>query len=291
MSARPVLAAVLPLDDKPAGIAHLIAYLAEAAVALERAGFTFIVVDDAGAGSAQAFEPYTLTSALAHATDRLGFVVRSSTVDLHPYHAARRLASLDHLSGGRTGWLVGGDPDPARATEYVDVVRSLWDSWDDDAFVRDVEGGRYYDPAGLHPPEHDGARYRVRGPLNISRPPQGHPVIVHDHGVSTTEPDLGADVVVVATSDHRSRPVDGGATILVRTTSTGVDELVGWQRDGIADGALVEGAWTPDRVRELVGLGAALGSAAVAEPGCQLRDRLGLARPTRTDSSISRKAS
>ncbi len=137
-----------------------------------------------------AFEPYTLASSLAFATDRLGFAVTSPTIGLHPYHAARRLASLDHLSGGRAGWLVGDEPDRGHAVEYVDIVRSLWDSWDDDAFVRDVDEGRYYDPAGLHTPDYDG--FALPGP----RPAQHLPAAagarrgVQDAPPCRPEPDL-----------------------------------------------------------------------------------------------------
>ena len=108
-------------------------------------------------------------------------------------------------------WLVGDEPDRGHAAEYVDVVRALWDSWDDDAFVRDVDEGRYYDPAGLHTPEYSGSHYRVRGPLNISRPPQGHVVVIQDVSTVSAEPDLDVDVLVVDTPGHRIEPTSRSA--------------------------------------------------------------------------------
>jgi len=142
------------------------------------------------------FEPFTLLSALAVVTERIGLVATASTTFDAPYHIARRFASLDHLSGGRAGWniVTTSNPDAAlnfglddhmdhderyrRAREFYDVVTGLWDSWADDAFVRDVESGVYFDPAKLHTLDHKGEFLSVRGPLNIARPIQGWPVIV-----------------------------------------------------------------------------------------------------------------
>jgi alkanesulfonate monooxygenase len=142
------------------------------------------------------FEPFTLLSALAVVTERLGLVATGSTTFDVPFHIARRFASLDHISEGRAGWniVTTSNPDAAlnfgldehmehgeryhRAREFYDVVTGLWDSWADDAFVRDVENGIYFDPAKLHVLAHKGEHYSVRGPLHIARPPQGWPVIV-----------------------------------------------------------------------------------------------------------------
>src|SRR2546421_3140891 len=142
------------------------------------------------------FEPMTLLPALAMVTERLGLVATGSTTFDEPYHVARRFASLDHISGGRAGWNVVTTSNPdaalnfgmeehmehseryARAREFYDVVTGLWDSWADDAFVRDVEQGFYFDPDKLHVLNHKGKYLSVRGPLNIARPIQGWPVIV-----------------------------------------------------------------------------------------------------------------
>src|SRR5436309_3123250 len=142
------------------------------------------------------FEPMTLLSALAATTSNIGLIATGSTTFDEPYHVARRFASLDHISGGRAGWNVvtTSNPDAAlnfgldehmehaerykRAREFYDVVTGLWDSFADDAFVRDVEAGLYFDPDKMHVLNHKGKYLSVRGPLNIARPVQGWPVIV-----------------------------------------------------------------------------------------------------------------
>jgi FMN-dependent oxidoreductase (nitrilotriacetate monooxygenase family) len=147
-------------------------------------------------GKAGGLEPITLLSALAIATSKIGLVGTISTSFSEPYHIARQLASLDHISRGRVGWNVvttqsdrsaenfslSALPDHAaryaRAGEFVQVVRGLWDSWAEDALVMERESGRFLDTSRVRLLEHRGAFFSVRGPLNISRPPQGHPVIV-----------------------------------------------------------------------------------------------------------------
>jgi FMN-dependent oxidoreductase (nitrilotriacetate monooxygenase family) len=142
------------------------------------------------------FDPPTLLPALAVVTEHLGLIATASTTFDEPYHVARRFASLDHLSGGRAGWnlVTTSNPDAAlnfgleehvdhaeryrRGREFYDVVTGLWDSWADDAFIRDVENGVYFDPAKLHVLNHKGPHFSVRGPLNVARPIQGWPVIV-----------------------------------------------------------------------------------------------------------------
>lgn len=142
------------------------------------------------------FEPFTLLSALAAVTERIGLMATASTTFDEPYHIARRFASLDHISGGRAGWNVvtTSNPDAAlnfgledhmehderyvRAREFYDVVTGLWDSFADDAFVRDVESGIYVDPSRMRALNHKGKYLSVKGPLNIARPIQGWPVIV-----------------------------------------------------------------------------------------------------------------
>src|SRR5882724_7569560 len=142
------------------------------------------------------FEPFTLLSALSQVTQNIGLVATGSTTFDVPYHIARRFASPDHLSGGRAGWniVTTSNPDAAlnfgmdalmehgeryeRAREFYDVVTGLWDSWADDAFIRDAESGIFLDPAKMHVLGHKGEFLSVRGPLNVARPIQGWPVIV-----------------------------------------------------------------------------------------------------------------
>ncbi len=160
------------------------------------------------------FEPFTLLSALAAVTERIGLVATGSTTYDLPFHVARRFASLDHLSGGRAGWNVVTTANPMsalnfgldehvehderyrRAREFYEVVTGLWDSWADDAFIRDVEHGIYFDPEKLRVLDHKGAHYAVRGPLNIARPVQGWPVIVQA-GASEAGRQLAAETAEV----------------------------------------------------------------------------------------------
>jgi FMN-dependent oxidoreductase (nitrilotriacetate monooxygenase family) len=145
---------------------------------------------------AATFEPLTLLSALSQATEHIGLVATVSTTYNEPYHVARKFASLDHLSNGRAGWNVvtswseseahnfNLDKHPEhgaryeRAEEFVDVVRGLWDSWEDDAFRFDQAEGVHFDHNKLHAIHHKGKHFAVRGPLNVARPVQGHPVVV-----------------------------------------------------------------------------------------------------------------
>ncbi|MBR0664823.1 LLM class flavin-dependent oxidoreductase [Roseomonas hellenica] len=142
------------------------------------------------------FDPLTLLPALAAVTERIGLIATASTTYNDPYHVARKFASLDHISEGRAGWnlVTTANPDAAmnfghdahmahgerykRAREFFDVVTGLWDSWADDAVIRDVESGIFFDPDRLHVLNHKGPELSVRGPLNIARPVQGWPVIV-----------------------------------------------------------------------------------------------------------------
>jgi FMN-dependent oxidoreductase (nitrilotriacetate monooxygenase family) len=160
------------------------------------------------------FDPLTLLPALAVLTKRIGLIATASTTYNEPYHVARKFASLDHISGGRAGWNVvtSGNPDEAmnfgleehvehatryrRAREFFDVVTGLWDSWADDAFIRDVASGSYFDPEKMHVLNHHGEFLKVRGPLNIARPIQGWPVIVQA-GASDAGRQLAAETAEV----------------------------------------------------------------------------------------------
>lgn len=176
--------------------------VARAVRTAERGKFDFVFFADAvntGADAAPMFvvrfEPLTLLGALSVVTDRIGLVATVSTTYSEPYNVARALASLDHLSRGRIGWNVvtGSSPDAAAnfsrdkhpphderyamAQEYLEVVKGLWDSWEDSALVGDKQTGQFIDTGKLHVLNHVGRYYQVAGPLNASRPPQGYPVI------------------------------------------------------------------------------------------------------------------
>ncbi|GGH45750.1 LLM class flavin-dependent oxidoreductase [Microbacterium album] len=167
------------------------------------------------------FEPMTTLAALAARTENIGLIGTLSTSMYEPYNAARLLASLDHLSGGRAGWniVTSADgyrnfgipaaPDPElryrRAAEFVSVVRQLWDSWSDDAVVVDRASGAWLDTAKLRRIDFEGEFFQVEGPLNMPRSPQGRPVLVQA-GSSGPGMALGtavADAIYTAQPDYR----------------------------------------------------------------------------------------
>ena len=165
-------------------------------------------------GTVTSFEPFTLLSALAMVTERIGLIATASTTYDAPYHIARRFASLDHISAGRAGWniVTTSNPDAARnfgmtehmdhaeryarAREFHDVVTGLWDSFAEDAFIRDKESGIFWDPSRMHKLDHEGKYLSIAGPLNIARPVQGWPVIVQA-GASDSGRQLAAEVAEV----------------------------------------------------------------------------------------------
>ncbi|MEJ0020351.1 MAG: LLM class flavin-dependent oxidoreductase [Acetobacteraceae bacterium] len=146
------------------------------------------------------FEPTTLITALAGCTTHVGLGATVSTSFAEPFNVARVFGSIDHISGGRSAWNVVTSSNPkaalnfnldehieheqryARANEFVDVVRGLWNGWDDGAIVADKATGRFIDPAKVRALNHEGRYFKVRGPLNMARCPQGHPVIIQAGG-------------------------------------------------------------------------------------------------------------
>jgi FMN-dependent oxidoreductase (nitrilotriacetate monooxygenase family) len=171
-------------------------------------------------------EPFALMSALSGYTRNIGLACTQTTTYDEPYSLARRFATLDHVSAGRAAWnvITSGNPTEAqnfgreahadkadryrRAHEFVKVVQGLWDSWDDDAFIRDRASGLFFDQTKMHVLDHNGPFFRVKGPLNVPRPPQGRPVIIQA-GASNEGREMAAetaDVVFSAANDiHEAR--------------------------------------------------------------------------------------
>jgi FMN-dependent oxidoreductase (nitrilotriacetate monooxygenase family) len=186
------------------------------------------------------FEPLTLLSALSVVTERIGLIATASTTYNFPYQTARKFASLDHLSGGRAGWNIvtssstnrehlnfGGAPIEhetryERAAEFVEVCRGLWDSWEDDAFVRDRASGIFSDMGKLHPLDHEGTHFKVKGPLNVPRPPQGWPVHVQA-GASDTGRSFAARYAEMIFTTPQSQAIaqDQYADIKARVAACG----------------------------------------------------------------------
>lgn len=143
----------------------------------ERGRFDFVLVDgDLVDGIGQP-DTFTLLSALAAVTDRLGLVGAVDTTAAEPFEVARQLATLDHLSDGRVGWFVEMGVDP-RAHEFLTVVRAFWDSWDVGAVQADEVSGIYADPERIHAVQHHGAHFDVTGVATLPAGPQGHPVLL-----------------------------------------------------------------------------------------------------------------
>jgi len=142
------------------------------------------------------FEPLTLLAALAMDTTKIGLAATLSTSYSEPFTVARQFASIDHISGGRAGWNIVTSPLEGSAlnyskaehpqhdlryrmaAEYIEVTKGLWDSWEDDAFVRNKETGQFIDPEKLHRVNHKGEFFSVQGPLTISRSKQGRPILI-----------------------------------------------------------------------------------------------------------------
>jgi N-acetyl-S-(2-succino)cysteine monooxygenase len=161
------------------------------------------------------FEPLTLLSALAAQTHHIGLAATAATTYFEPYLVARMFASIDHLSNGRAAWnlVTGGNPEDAlnfgngqpmphgdrykRAEEFADVVTGLWDTYAEDAFLRDRENGVYLDPQGYQLLRHEGERFKVRGPLSVPRSPQGRPVIIQA-GASDPAREMAARVADIS---------------------------------------------------------------------------------------------
>jgi len=192
-------------------------YIKQAAIAESALFDAFFIVDSQFINATypahylNRLEPLTLLSAVATHTTHIGLIATASSTYNSPFNLARRVASLDHISGGRAGWNVVTSFDSqvsknfgldehldyatryGRALEFVEVARGLWDSYEDDAFPADVDRGVFLDPAKLHALNHVGEHFKVAGPLNLSRSKQGQPVIFQS-GVSEDGRNLAAHI-------------------------------------------------------------------------------------------------
>lgn len=282
--------------------------------AAQRAGIDALLLDDrqsAGPDGARAFEAGTLAAALAVCTEGIGLVPSISTGQLAPYHVARLLATIDYLSGGRAGWemrapgadceaanyhaggAAGADRQLARAEEFARVLAGLWDSFQDDAFLRDRESGIYFLPERLHALDHQGEHFEVAGPLNIGRPPQGHPVLVKRIADTGTAALAGrvADVAI-APADRADglaeirRAVTESATgagrrpedvlvLLEQPADTPVEHLTGLAGTGLVNGFILSAPSADAVLSSAIAVRRHLS----ASSGGTLRARLGLPRP------------
>lgn len=236
----------LPAADPRAGtdIDQLIALARTAERGLLDAVFfadSPVLAEDVGRRPAGGLDPLTALAALAVATEHIGLIATASTTYNAPYDLARRLATLDHISHGRVGWNIvttsaasaaanfGGDHPPhaeryARAEEFLDVVRALWEGWDEDAILADKEAAVWADARRIRPAAHEGRFFRVAGPLDVPRSPQVHPLLVQA-GSSEAGKDLGARTAEAIFTAHQrlEDAVDFAADIRARAAAFGRD--------------------------------------------------------------------
>ena len=270
------------------------------------------------------FDPLVVASWLAPHAGGVGLVPFVAALETEPFHVARAMSALDFLTGGRSGWQPGTGgrnasrlgpgaaitPEQAlpKAHDFISATRSLWDSWDADALVIDAASGVYLDPAKVRPADYAGPYFKVRGPLNAARPPQGHPLLVQ----SNQDPlwrDLGADVLIIdaggqpgpasapaATTTSVSTPTPAPLRA-VRTSpshwdAAGLDSLARQFIAGAIDGLHLVlqdpraelSRFTADVLPELERRGL-LGT---ADRRATLRSRLGLATPASGPASTAR---
>ncbi|AOY72123.1 monooxygenase [Arthrobacter sp. ZXY-2] len=201
-----------------------------------------VLFGEVGRRPAGKLEPTVLLTAIAGATQKIGLIATASTTYNEPFNLARRFASVDWVSGGRAGWNVvttagpdaarnfGVDDQPAhavryeRAAEFIDVAQKLWDSWEDDAVPADKAAGVWGDSTRIRAIEHEGKHFRVRGPLNVPRSPQGHPLIVQA-GSSDNGKKLAAHYAEAVFTAHQTL-ADGQAfyaDLKARTVAAGRD--------------------------------------------------------------------
>ncbi|WP_370967275.1 LLM class flavin-dependent oxidoreductase [Amycolatopsis sp. cg9] len=302
--------------------------LAETVARAETAGFTFVTFPDSPVPprGGSRLEATTRAAYVSTLTDRLGLAPTANVTTAEPFHLAAQLASLDHASHGRAAWVVAADGsaetlatiggsrlDPAalhrETADVVEVVRRLWDSWDDDAVVKDTATGRYLDPDKVHHVDFTGARFSVKGPLITPRPPQGRPVVVAaDDLAEAARPDVvlvgGTGLDDVRTRAARARaagaplvfaelevllggsapdgPWPRGDRLRYTGSAAGLAELLGWLATGVDGVHLrpgVPGTGLPVLIDEVLPALRGEGLLLPPEPGATLRSSLGLRRP------------
>ncbi|SER53311.1 LLM class flavin-dependent oxidoreductase [Actinokineospora terrae] len=199
----------------------------EAVALAEEGGFTLATFADSpvppssGADIAGRLEAVGRAAFVSTTTQRIGLAPSVSTATTEPFHLAAQIASLDHATHGRAAWVVEGatpaelatvgtDGPPGEAAEVVAAVRALWDSWEDDAVIKDVPTGRYLDPDKVHHIDFEGATFTVKGPLITPRPPQGQPVIL-----AADTLDVPADITLVDARPDRAAAARAAGARLV----------------------------------------------------------------------------
>ncbi|WP_018686161.1 LLM class flavin-dependent oxidoreductase [Actinokineospora enzanensis] len=222
-------------------------HVREVVRAAEAAGFALVTFADSPLPTpAGRLESVGRAAFVSTATSRVGLAPAVPTATTEPFHVAAQLASLDHASHGRAAWVVTGstaeelatvgtDGPDGEAAEVVEVVRALWDSWEDDAVIRDAATGRYLDADKVHHVDFVGRHFTVKGPLITPRPPQGRPVVLADAAL-----DVDADILLVSDHVRPARPglvfaevevvLDAGTESAV-SRLTDLDAVTPWASD------------------------------------------------------------
>ncbi|PPK63882.1 LLM class flavin-dependent oxidoreductase [Actinokineospora auranticolor] len=190
------------------------AAIRDVVLAAESAGFALATFADSPvprAGAVGRLESVGRAAFVSTRTTAIGLAPAVPTATVEPFHLAAQIASLDHATRGRAAWVVTGTSPAALATvgleegpasEVVAAVRALWDSWEDDAVIKDVASGRYLDADKVHHVDFEGSSFTVKGPLITPRPPQGQPVVIADAGLA-----LDADIALIPADEvGRARP-------------------------------------------------------------------------------------
>lgn len=262
----------------------------------ERAGFTVVTFGDSLVSARNRLDAGTRAAFVASTTQTIGLAPTVHTVTTEPFFLATQLASLDHASHGRGAWVIGTDNSPAahaavgsevrsnvsaEIRDVIDVSRRLWDSWEDDAVVRDASTGRYLDPAKVHHVRFEGDFFDVVGPLITPRPPQGQVVVIGDADLGVT--DL-LDVALVrgdnVADQAAAARADGAALVFAEIDTLSDAEPLA----GVVDGIRLH--LGTDAVKDL-----AVPAHLVRRPtpGLSLRENLGLARPVSRYAASARK--
>ncbi|OZC97246.1 LLM class flavin-dependent oxidoreductase [Rhodococcus sp. 06-235-1A] len=262
----------------------------------ERAGFTLVTFGDSLVSARNRLDAGTRAAFVASTTSTIGLAPTVHTVTTEPFFLATQLASLDYASHGRGAWVIGADNSPAahaavgsevrssvtaEIRDVIEVSRRLWDSWEDDAVIRDAATGRYLDPAKVHHVRFEGEFFDVVGPLITPRSPQGQVVVMGDVDLGVT--DL-LDVALVRGDDVADRAeaarADGAALVFADI-------------DTLSDAQSLVGA--ADGIRLHLGTDAVKDLAVPAHllrrptPELSLRENLGLARPVSRYAASAQK--
>ena len=196
----------------------------------EAAGIDLLVLGRAGK---LPFDAIVIAAWAAPLVQRMGLVATVTTGLGHPFHAARALSAIDFLSGAKAGWCpaaTNGHP-PQKAADMALAARALWDGWGAYTMLIDKAGGRYLDAATVRVPDYRGPFYKVRGPVNAARPPQGHPVLVVDDAAP-----FDCDGVDIALASDPAQAPRAARVLLKVADAAGLERADALRRNGVIGG-------------------------------------------------------